>query len=62
MSVASAEADGATRKLFQTNRYDGEGLCYEPEENGKIIRFLFDRGELAQENQEEEEIKFETKR
>ena len=58
MSVASAKADDATRKLFQTNRYDGEGLRYETEENGKIIRFLFDRGELAQAKQEEEEISY----
>lgn len=56
VSVASAEANGATRKLFQSNRYDGEGLRYETEENGKVIRFLFDRGELAQEKQEKEEI------
>ena len=58
MSVASAEAGGATSKLFQSNRYDGEGLRYEMEENGKIIRFLFDRGELAQESQDEEEIRY----
>jgi len=30
-------------------RYDGENLRYETEENGKIIRYLFDRGELAAE-------------
>nr|WP_313183253.1 RHS repeat-associated core domain-containing protein [Lacrimispora sp.] len=30
-------------------RYDGEGLRYETEEAGKVIRFVFDRGELAAE-------------
>ncbi len=58
VSIVSGEADGATRKLFQTNRYDGEGLRYETEENGKVIHFLFDRGELAQEKQEEEEFSY----
>ena len=50
--------DGKTEKLRQTNRYDGEGLRYETEENGKVIRFLFDRGELAQESREEEKISY----
>ena len=58
VSIASAEADGAIGKLLQSNRYDGEGLRYETEENGKIIHFLFDRGELAQENQEGEETSY----
>ena len=31
------------------NRYDGESLRYETEENDKVTRFLFDRGELASE-------------
>ena len=55
VSIASAEADGAIGKLLQSNRYDGEGLRYETEEDDKIIRFLFDRGEMAQENREGEE-------
>ena len=58
VSIASAEADGAIGKLLQSNRYDGEGLRYETEENGKIIRFLFDWGELAQENREGEETRY----
>ncbi len=33
----------------QVSRYDGEGLRYETEENGKTICFLYDRGELAEE-------------
>lgn len=37
----------------QISRYDGEGLRYETEENGKTIRFLYDRGELAEEKQED---------
>lgn len=40
--IASAEADGAKERILQFNRYDGEGLRYETEENGKIIRFVFD--------------------
>ena len=31
------------------NRYDGESLRYETEENDKVTRFVFDRGELASE-------------
>ncbi len=34
------------------------GMRYETEEDGKIIRFLFDRGELAQENREGEETSY----
>lgn len=58
MCVASVEADGTKERFIQTNRFDGEGLRYETEENGKIIRFLFDRGELAQEKLEDEEISY----
>ncbi len=50
VGIVSTKTDGITEKLCQTNRYDGEGLRYETEENGKVIRFLFGRGELAQEN------------
>ena len=47
-----AEVSGGTRDVWkqrfvQLNRYDGENLRYETEENGKVIRFLFDRGELG---------------
>ena len=55
VSIASSKEDGTIGKLLQSNRYDGEGLRYETEENGKIIHFQFDRGELAQENREGEE-------
>jgi RHS repeat-associated protein len=58
VSVASAGADGTMGRLLQSNRYDGEGLRYETEENGKVIRFLFDRGELAQENREDDKISY----
>ena len=58
VSIASSKEDGTIGKLLQFNRYDGEGLRYETEENGKIIRFLFDRGELAQENREGEETRY----
>ncbi len=37
VSVASVGAEGAIGKLFQSNRYDGEELRYETEENGKIV-------------------------
>ena len=47
VGIVSMKADGKTEKLRQTNRYDGEGLRYETEENGKIIRFLFDRGRIG---------------
>ena len=49
---------GINAKERKANRYDGEGLRYETEENGKIIRFLFDQGELAQKNREGEEIRY----
>lgn len=42
----------------QISRYDGEGLRYETEENGKTIRFLYDRGELAEEKQEDAYISY----
>jgi YD repeat-containing protein len=45
--IVSVETDGARERCLQSNRYDGEGLRYETEENGKVIRFLFDRGELV---------------
>ena len=40
------------------NNDDGEGLRYETEEDGKVIRFLFDRGELSQESCGEEKISY----
>ena len=44
-SIASAKtSDGAAEHVIQSSRYDGEGLRYETEENGKVIRFLFDGG------------------
>ena len=58
VGIISAGADGTMGQLFQSNRYDGEGLRYETEENGKIIHFLFDRGELAEENREEGRISY----
>ncbi len=33
-------------------------MRYETEENGKVIRFLFDQGELAREKQEDEVISY----
>ena len=44
--------------FVQLNRYDGENLRYETEENGKVIRFLFDRGELAEERREDAQIRY----
>ena len=58
-----AEVSGGTRDVWkqrfvQLNRYDGENLRYETEENGKVIRFLFDRGELAEERREDAQIRY----
>ena len=58
MRVASANSGSIKDSSHQSNRYDGEGLRYETGENGKVIRFVFDRGELAQEKQEEEEFSY----
>ena len=56
ISVAVSESAGGgdgAGSFVQLNRYDGENLRYETEENGKVIRFLFDRGELAEERRED---------
>ena len=56
ISVAVSESAGGgdgAGSFVQLNRYDGENLRYETEENGKVIRFLFDRGELAEESIED---------
>ncbi|MCX4307824.1 MAG: RHS repeat-associated core domain-containing protein [Acetatifactor sp.] len=58
MGIVVTKDDGITEKFHQTNQYDGEGLRYETEENGKVIRFLFDRGELAHESREKEKISY----
>ena len=56
---ASGSAGHAWKQRFsQLNRYDGENLRYETEENGKVIRFLFDRGELAEERREDAQIRY----
>ena len=39
------KADGT----FQRNRYDAEGLRAEMEENGRLCRFIFHRGEIISE-------------
>ena len=56
ISVAVSESAGGgdgAGSFVQLNRYDGENLRYKTEENGKVIRFLFDRGELAEESIED---------
>ena len=61
ISVDVAEsAHGADREggFVQLNRYDGENLRYETEENGTVIRFLFNRGELAEERREDDQIRY----
>ena len=45
--------DNASECFRPISRYDGEGMRYETEENGKTIRFLYDRGELAEESRED---------
>ena len=51
-------SEGRAEYCHQSNRYDGEGLRYETKENGKVIRFLFDRGELAEEIREDAQIRY----
>ena len=51
-------SNGTPEYFHQSNHYDGEGFRYKTEENGKIIRFLFDRGELAEEIQEDTHISY----
>ena len=46
-------SDGRAEYFHQSNCYDAEGLRYETKEDGKVIRFLFDRGELAEEIRED---------
>ena len=61
ISVAVSESAGGgdgAGSFVQLNRYDGENLRYETEENGKVIRFLFDRGELAEERREDAQIRY----
>ena len=60
ISESAGGGDGAAwkQRFVQFNRYDGEGLRYKTEENGKVICFLFDRGELAEESIEDAQIRY----
>ena len=61
ISVAVSESAGGgdgAGSFVQLNRYDGENLRYETEENGKVIRFLFNRGELSEERREDAQIRY----
>lgn len=49
-------SDDKSEYFHQLNCYDGEGLRYETKENGKVIRFLFDMGELSEEIREDAHI------
>ena len=51
-------SDGRAEYCHQSNRYDAEGLRYETKEDGNVIRFLFDRGELAEEIREDAHIRY----
>ena len=51
-------SDDKSEYFHQLNCYDGEGLRYETKENGKVIRFLFDRGELTEEIREDAHIRY----
>ena len=51
-------SDGRAEYFHQSNCYDAEGLRYETKEDGKVIRFLFDRGELAEEIREDAHIRY----
>ncbi|WP_331477124.1 RHS repeat domain-containing protein, partial [Blautia sp.] len=48
----------ATDSIAQKNHYDGESLRYEVEENDKVIRFVFDRGELSAEENAGQKIRY----
>ena len=58
VAIENQTPDNGREHLFQQNQYDAEGLRYEVEENGKIHYFLFDRGELAEESQENSSIRY----
>ena len=47
-------ADGS----FQKNRYDGEGLRTELEENGRLVSFLFDGDKVVSEKDDENTIRY----
>ena len=51
-------SDGRAEYFHQSNCYDAEGLRYETKEDGNVIRFLFDRGELAEEIREDAQIRY----
>ncbi len=50
--------EGRAEYFHQSNCYDAEGLRYETKEDGKVIHFLFDRGELAEEIREDAHIRY----
>lgn len=56
--VSTGTAESKEERLVQFNHYDGEGLRYKTEENGKEISFLFDRGELVEEVREDAHISY----
>lgn len=43
---------------FQRNRYDGEGLRTELEENGRLVSFLFDGDKVVSEKEEQNTIRY----
>ena len=40
----------------QVNRYDAEGLRHEMEENGRLVRFIFHKGEVVAEQEENSNV------
>ena len=40
----------------QVNRYDAEGLRHEMEENGRLVRFIFHKGEAVVEHEENSNV------
>ena len=40
----------------QVNRYDAEGLRHEMEENGRLVRFIFHKGEAVAEQEENSNV------
>ena len=58
VAIENHSPDKGREHLFQQNEYDAEGLRYEVRENENIHYFLFDRGELAEESQEDSYIRY----
>ena len=41
---------------YRSNHYDAEGLRHEMEENGRLVRFIFHKGEAVAEQEENSNV------